>query len=248
MAEIRHLTKAPIVEALIDLKVKFPASFQPDKLLDLKASLKEVFPKIEERQQLEHKFGVLHGRPIPPQTEFKGLQGLFFRSEDGLDVVQCRIDGFTFSRLTPYLDWETLRDRARKFWKIYCKTVAPESITRVAIRYINRIQPPAPFVDYAKYFTTPLPIPSGRSRVVNGFLTRVIIADPKRQLSAIVIQNLEPSIDPNPVSIILDIDAFKVEDFAVGDESVWSLLDLLHDVKNELFFDSITEEAVRLFE
>lgn len=248
MAEIRHLAKAPIVEALIDLRVKLPSSFEPGKLLDLKGCLNEAFPKIEERQQLEHKFGLLHGKPIPPQTELKGLQGLLFRSEDGLDVVQCRIDGFTYSRLTPYLDWETLRDRARKYWKIYCETVAPESVIRIAVRYINRIQPPVPFTDYSNYFTTSLPVPSGRSRVVHGFLTRVLIEDPERQLSAIVIQNLEPSIDPNPVSIILDIDVFKTQEYGMDDEGIWSILEVLHNVKNELFFDSITEEAVRLFE
>lgn len=43
----RHYSKAPITEAIIDLKVAFPERFTVDQLEDIYASLSNRFPTLE---------------------------------------------------------------------------------------------------------------------------------------------------------------------------------------------------------
>ena len=248
MVEIRHLARAPITEAVIDLRVKFPANFQAEQLFALKDKLKDRLPKIEEKNLFKHEFGISNGKPIPSITEPKGLHGLSFRSEEGMDIAQCRIDGLTFSRLKPYKNWEYLFNEANHFWNLYQSTVSPELITRIAVRYINHIKLSLPINDFSRFFTAPLPVPAGHSRPVNSFLTRVLSEEPEHQVISNVIQALERNVDENSITIILDIDVFKIQDYDVNDDRVWSMLNTLKNIKNQIFFESITDETVRLFE
>lgn len=248
MAEVKHLSKAPIREALIDVRVKFPATFQPEQLLSLRDKLGDEFPKIEVRQLIEHQFGFKKdGEPLPSNTEKKGIQSLVFRSKDGLDVVQCRVDGYTFSRLKPYANWEYLLEQAKKCWKIYSATLKPELITRIAVRYINRLASPSP-LEFSKYFTAPLPIPPRLDNsIISGFLTRVQLRIPETGVITNVIQAFEPNIE-NGEWVVIDIDVFKQQEYGFGDQQIWSDFEILRKIKNAIFFDSITEDAVRLFE
>ena len=77
--------------------------------------------------------------PVPEvsQSSAGGPDGYLFTSVDGRQVVQARLDGFTFSRLKPYDKWESLRDEARELWQHYVQIASPETVTRVALRYIN---------------------------------------------------------------------------------------------------------------
>ncbi len=38
----------------------------------------------------------------------EGIQGYFYKSDDGKNIARFRKDGFTFSRLKPYTDWESV--------------------------------------------------------------------------------------------------------------------------------------------
>ena len=42
----------------------------------------------------------------------------------------------------PYGRWETFRNKARRLWNLYSSIAMPESVTRAAMRYINRIDIP----------------------------------------------------------------------------------------------------------
>jgi uncharacterized protein (TIGR04255 family) len=53
---------------------------------------------------------------------------------------------------------------------------------------------------------------------------------------------------PESSKIVVDIDAFQVGDFAVSSRELRPILDALRDLKNAVFFGSITEEAARGFE
>ena len=165
-----------------------------------------------------------------------------------MDIAQCRIDGLTFSRLKPYKNWEYLFNEANHFWNLYQSTVSPELITRIAVRYINHIKLSLPINDFSRFFTAPLPVPAGHSRPVNSFLTRVLSEEPEHQVISNVIQALERNVDENSITIILDIDVFKIQDYDVNDDRVWSMLNTLKNIKNQIFFESITDETVRLFE
>ena len=58
----------------------------------------------------------------------------------------------------------------------------------------------------------------------------------------------EGVVDPNVVNVILDIETRVRNRFSSGSPEIWSKLDHLRNFKNLIFFRSLTDKALRLFE
>lgn len=65
--------------------------------------------------------------------------GFQFWDAEKVRVFQARLDGFTYSRLAPYDCWEDLCGEARRLWRQYREFAKPERVSRIAVRYINRL-------------------------------------------------------------------------------------------------------------
>jgi uncharacterized protein (TIGR04255 family) len=65
-----------------------------------------------------------------------------------------------------------------------------------------------------------------------------------------VTQSFEPNpLDPEHVTILLDIDAFREVSLKPGEQGeIDGVLRQLHDFKKDIFFGSITQKASELFE
>jgi uncharacterized protein (TIGR04255 family) len=247
MAEPRHLKKAPIREALIDVRVRLPEGFDAQVFLGAKSDLVGRYPDVQERSETDTwvKLG-------PDRPEIGGGQtrtkGFFFKSGDGLTIAQFRIDGFTFNRLKPYTSWPQIFREAREAWDLYRKTTGPEPITRVAVRYINDLVIPAPLTGVSSYLATPLPFPRDYPGKVAKFFTTIVLQDEDRQVSANVSQTFAQGLNEKRSKVVLDIDAYRQEAFEDDNAEAWKTFEALHAAKNEIFFGSITEEMVRLLE
>lgn len=138
-----------------------------------------------------------------------------------------------------------MRDEAYQLWKIFVQIASPEMITRVAARYINHLQLPLSVTDFGIYLAAPPRVPGQLLHFVNSFLSRTVIIDSLTGAAANIGQALE-SISQGRV--ILDIDVFKGGEFRVDADDVWSLLDELRHFKNRIFFESVTDQTLRLYE
>jgi len=246
MARQRHLDNAPIVEAIIDLRVKSPSSFGVTDFLSLKEDLKKEYPIVEDRRLVEIG-GKIEGKQVEQTIIDKGITGYFFKTSDSKNVVQFRIDGFTFSRLSPYSEWETVLSEAKRLWGLYSIKCLPELITRIAVRYINRLDLPLPIKDFADYLTAPPLVPDSLPQGVSQFLTRVVIHD--ADITANIIQTIKSTPKADHIGIILDIDVFKeLKETGFEESSIWQEFEKLRDFKNRIFFESITEKTARLYE
>jgi hypothetical protein len=103
MPHSRHLENAPIVEAIIDLRVKARQGLRAEEFAGVKTQLEDRFPKMEERRSLEAGFEVRLGGSHASSLRDLGLYGYFFRAEDEKTITQFRVDGFTFNRLSTAL-------------------------------------------------------------------------------------------------------------------------------------------------
>jgi len=242
MAEQRHLNNAPIREAIIDFRVKLPSEFRVSEFLSLKEQIGDRFPKFNERRLFKGEFKIAPGKPVSTTTEEQGLHGYFFITDE------FRIDGFTFSRLTPYTCWEEIFNEAKGLWKLYVDAANPQSVVRIAVRYINQLDIPLPLTDFSTFLTAPPNIPDSLSCVISGFLTKITTDFPELDIKANIIQALEKSKEANHISLILDIDVYKSQDFSPDSQDMWSFFEQFHELKNRIFFQSITEETARLFE
>jgi len=139
MAKERHLSRAPIVEAVFDVRAKTLTGFDVEKFSEAHGEVAAEYPQKEAMNQFE--FGVRHRPGKTPEQHFTELGDLGYRftSEDKLQIVQFRSDGFTFSRLAPYTKWDHVFQEASRLWKIYERITPLEEATRIAVRYINRL-------------------------------------------------------------------------------------------------------------
>jgi uncharacterized protein (TIGR04255 family) len=249
MAEVRHLNNAPITEAIIDFRVKLPPEFKVESFLELKNTIGDRLPKVQERKLFSGQLKFKGGKPQKTSAEYHGIHGYFFRPEDEKNVAQFRIDGFTYSRLRPYTCWEEMFGEARELWKMYYGIAQPEAVTRLAVRYINHINIPLPIDDLSDFFTASPKIPDNIQGVISGFLSKVIVYDQEMDIATNIVQALEKSTKPDKyITVVLDIDSYKMGDFDVGNNEMWDIFANLHNIKNQIFFNSITDQTARLFE
>ena len=176
----------------------------------------------------------------------QSIAGYRYSSEDKLNIAQFRMDGFTFSRLEPYNNWDEMKAEAARLWKIYADAVSPDPITRVGVRYVNVLKLPLG-TELAEYLTAPPVIPDGLDQELGSFLTRLGIHAPAFEAHGFLTQAYEVAHD-NYAPIVLDIDVFTVKHFDPGKDEFWRYLDLLRDLKNNVFFESITEKSLELFQ
>jgi len=245
MIEKRRLPHAPIKEALIDIQVAFPQKVTIEALNSRYAKIADQYPKHETLRRGE--FG-LHNEDGQPTTVTIGhaVAGYRYSSEDGCRVAQFRMDGFTFSQLEPYNTWEEMRDEAARLWGVYVDAVSPDPITRVGTRYINVMKLPL-HAELKEFLTAPPSIPPGLNQELGSFLTRIEIRDPAIEAQGFLTQALE-GVHDDYAPIVLDIDVFVAKQFDPREDEFWGYLEKLRDFKNTVFFESITEETVGIFQ
>lgn len=249
MAKVRaRLTRSPITEAIVDFQT------QPADGCDL-ASLQKLAAGLDPKYAIQGPIidvqtSLSLSNAQDPQSETRSREvGVRLTTDDTKFVLQLRLDRFTLSRLEPYESWEQMNSEARRLWRRYCEALNPEVVTRVATRYINRLNLP---LKHGETFQNYLPkapdVPDELPQGVIDFLQRIEIFNPELEVRAVVIQLLESgAARAGAVPVILDIDVFKNAESKPDTENIWQLLEKMRTFKNEVFFASLTESAVELF-
>lgn len=247
-ARPRHLKRAPITEALIDFRVQLGEGFPVEKFEELARHIEREYPTKGKIRTVLAKLDI-GGAVVKP--DFKhGELGVLVKSPDEKTQAQFRTDGFTLNRLEPYTSWEEIYPETIRLWHLYAEVANPVAVVRLAARYINKLNLPLPVTDLRDYLIAPPRVPERLPQALRAYLTRLIIHDPSVGHSAIVTQSFEPNpLDPEHVTILLDIDAFREVSLKPGEQGeIDGVLRQLHDFKKDIFFGSITQKASELFE
>lgn len=246
MNEFEHFPNAPITEALVDIQVVLPEDVGMDELELFSSATEGEYPIRQIRTAWTGQ--VKFGKDVEPEIAGAAptRDGYLFRTEDGTEVVQARLDGFTFSRLKPYTDWADMRSKSMRLWDAYEKVARPLQIKRIAVRYINQIQVQMG-LDIREYVSTTFDIAQDLPQAFNNFLLRIQIPFPDPAASVIITQTTGEQSEDESVPLIFDIDVFRVGTPEIDRASLWDQLDQLREVKNQVFFRSVTEKAKEAF-
>jgi uncharacterized protein (TIGR04255 family) len=239
------LAKAPIVEALLDIQVELPVAVDIARLAAVQEPLRQRYPTRDERIHWVGDFD--------PRRENAGfasqsrtVDGYFFKSTDQRQVVQSRLDGFSFSRLEPYERWPLFVEEARATWTHYAAVVGPRRISRLGLRFINRIKLPRAS-DFSDYFTTLPQVAPSLPQNLAGLFMRLVLPY-EAGVAVIFTQTVEDaSITEEILPLIVDVDANSQVDLPATDENLWTKFERLRELKNAVFFESVTEKALALF-
>jgi uncharacterized protein (TIGR04255 family) len=242
---VEHLRHAPITEAVLDVRVRAHSEINTSSFDALVTTLKGEYPLAQQRRRFFTSIELGPSQNRAAESRELGPDGYLLRSSDGLDAVQLQIDGFTLNRLKPYQTWSVWFPRFKKLWALYLDAANPSSVVRVGVRCINHF-PVEQGMRLERYLAEPPRLPSELGSSLNGFLLRLEAAQenaPEQKLDMVV--GLQVGPDGRSTQLLLDIEAFSVGDFEPSE--VVELIDALHDLRDQAFFASVTEEALNQF-
>lgn len=249
MARHRHLKNAPLREALID--IQFEPRIELDAIDRFVSSIADEFSK--KTDIWEAFFGLNTTGASPESFSNHSAVGRRLESRDAPLVLQCRVTGFTLSRLSPYGKWEELQTDAKKLWEKFVAYLGDVKVNRIAVRYINELKLSLPIGDFEEYLTCPPKVPTGLPQALSGFLYKAIIPDEAMDCVSVVTQAMEgPPVEGATgaaITILLDIDVYRQAGIGIAQaDKIWDGLARLREQKNRMFFEHLTEKTVEMYE
>lgn len=237
-----HYDKAPILEALIDFRVSSGAPTPLDPLGQLDLRTVGEYPTRDSINEQQVAF-VGGAQPAVSSRDV----GYRYTSADKKRVLQVQSHGFTFSRLPPYESWAPFCEEARKLWRLYISVRKPELVTRIAVRYINRLELPLPIDDFTAYLRNVPDVSPDLPQGLSGFVLQLKIPQPDLPDGMLILnQGLLDSADPRVAAVLLDVDLFHATQFKPDSDAMWDALEVLHRRKNDVFEASITDKTREL--
>jgi len=241
------LKNPPITEAVIDFRIDKDEPIELAQLREVAKQLESHYETIGTIYEAKANLGLAEAK-MTARVDSKEV-GIRAHSNDKLFVAQLQLNGFSLSRLAPYESWENLVEEARHVWGLYVSQVNPNAIVRIATRFINNLQlPMKPGDEFEKFLRKPPDVPESLPQSVFGFLSRVMLEDPRTGIKATITQALEPGTYAGPIPVILDVDVYDQRNFAVEDEVLFSRLEELRDFKNLAFYESLTGTTIELYQ
>ncbi len=239
MVRVRHLSRAPISEAILDIRVqKIDRDHRP-----ILSELAEDtgFPSV----QIGFEFQA--DLPLEPGADLPEPQPAGFRAVSEEQIVQFRFDGVSVSRLRPYGTWDELVDVTRSAWDCYRDRLGDLRVSRLGARYVNHLRLPYPGIELETFFEGLPADPPEWPSTISSLLQRRTLHE--GDFAVHISHALADDVDEGSLGMIFDIDAFTLVDFG-GDESeaIWETFARLRELKNRIFFGGLTDEALSHYE
>lgn len=246
-----HFPKAPIVEAVIDIRARAAAAFEESSVRTYLEARLNGYSFLDSRREFRHELQleVEDGKPPSQKLHDLGWKGLRFRSADEKHMAQFNRDGFVFSRLEPYTDWQQLSSEGLKLWKVFKELAQPAEIHRIGLRFINRVLLPQGEIRFEDYMQ-PAPVsPVGMDLPFQGFMHHDTLAVPGHPYAITVIRTIQlpPHSGGLGVALILDIDVFTIQGFELDEAMLVHRLKEMRWLKNKVFVGSVTDKAREVF-
>jgi uncharacterized protein (TIGR04255 family) len=246
--EFSHLSRAPIVEAVLEIRSRAEAPWEEQAILNLLKSELPEYPSALSQREVRHELTMGPGQPTESKLQDLGMKGFRFESSDKRQIVQFNRDGFVFSRLAPYEGWEKFSGESLRLWEMYSTLAKPSQIQRLGLRFINRI-PLIPQHDTLDYY---LVAPPEKSPELDfplvAFLHRDSFSVPGLPYIVNLVKTVQPQQTlggPGP-SLILDIDVVSDQPFLLNEGLEGRVIEMGW-LKNKFFFGNITQQLLETF-
>jgi uncharacterized protein (TIGR04255 family) len=245
----RHLARAPIVEAVIDLRARPTVPLDEQTCRELLEPRLAGYGFLDSRRSYHAETKVEGGKPPSQKVEDLGWKGLRFVSGDQKQIAQFNCDGFVLSRLEPYVNWRQLEQEGFRLWEVFKELTKPVDVQRVGLRFINRIPLAADNLRLEDYLRPSPEPPTGFDLPFQHFMHHDTLAVPGHPYAVNVIRTIQPVTagSEETVSLILDIDVFTTQGFEMNLETLSLRLAEMRWLKNKIFFGSVTEKTIKGF-
>lgn len=241
----RRYKHPPITEAVIE--IRFEQAVPIDKLEQVANKIKSNYVFLDPENTVEFQFDA-GNQQASVATQSTGFR-LNSINRDELTIVKT--NAFACSKLAPYTGWEKLEHRGKRDWSILKKIIGFLRLTRVGIRYINRLDIPATpeqGIRLEEYFRIFPRIPEDSFKSISNYAMQVSMGIGEENFGVTVNAASVPSPLVGYLSCALDIDLFRDVDLPTRDEDIWAMIAEMRAMKNRAFENSITDKARSLFQ
>jgi uncharacterized protein (TIGR04255 family) len=241
MAKKRQLQNPPIREAILEFQIAPTVNILPETFE--KWSVPATYSPLRIQQGTVAKFQLNQDLTLDTDASERFIEGGIWHDTSRNIAAQIMRNRLTINKIAPYTDFHTLRDEAEFFLKQYRTSFTIEQIQRIGLRFVNEIIPQKPLHNYLiQDFIPQGALPKEAANVYYRYEIRR--TETLGALIQIVMEN-----DRNqsfPARLIVDIDTFSTRIYEVSDGAVWEeAVEQLHEFKNDLFFDIITEDFAK---
>lgn len=244
------LKHPPIIEAVLDIDCDFSTPPDPQKIEKAaRKSLAKSYPKLRPIYIQDHRVEATEDKKVKYSVE-GGIHGLQFLKEDEKQLVQFRLPGFSFNRLSPYSSLDDYLPQIRKAWSLYSKLTSPVQVRLIRLRYINRVLLPLKngAVDIGEYILNGPRLADPDRLTLIGFLDQYAALDTRTGYQVNSVLTLQP-IEGDKLPIIFDNGVTSLETGSVGDWAwIRSKILELRELKNHIFCRTLTEKCLNLFQ
>jgi uncharacterized protein (TIGR04255 family) len=249
-AGARKLASPPIVEAVVDLDCDMPPAHSLPRLESAaRDAFRAKYPKV--RAVLMHEAVITSQADTPPEVSAKrGIQAFQFLTDDERQVVQVRADGFSFNRLAPYTSLDDYLPEVENAWRAFVELASPIQVRRTALRCINRVLLPTVEgqVELNDFLRAGPRVPEEENLILTGFLDQHVAFERGTSNRVTITMATQP-IEQSSFPIVLDIQTSRQQ---LTEPSDWSTIlaaiQSLRSLRNRVFFDSLTERCMELFQ
>lgn len=230
MARVRHLSHAPIQEAIIDFSIVAP-NVDKELLESIAHSLKNSLPNYSIVEKLEQ----------DPSRESQDELFISLNSKIDKIVIEITNKHIRVDKLAPYENWEKLSDTIMLVYKLYT-SIGNTPIERVSTRFINSINVKLP-VDLEAYLKSIPRLPRNLHATLGDFFVSYFLSMGDDILASIILAGSHTENKGN--AIIIDISTFCTVDQELLKNEGYLLVLLKHirKYKNKIFFSTITEKV-----
>ena len=172
------------------------------------------------------------------------IKSYIYLTPDQKERVEVLEDTLTYVSELPYSGWENFIAQVDNVLKIFTNVLSNVEIKRTSIRFINRFLLDE-FENPEDYFTTVISKNGDTLYPLRQYGFRLQYDIPQTNIYAIVNQSVINDI-VNKFAYVLDIDVLDKQSLFYEKETILSCMSNLRNIKNKIFFDSITEKTIRL--
>lgn len=247
-ASTKLYRNAPAVEVMYSIRTALPEPVEAKRFLDAVAA---AFPGTFAKHQV---FNAVQGAFTvkPDGTADSKVQmdeaGYRFMTADKTFVAHYLMQGLVLNYLPPYPGFAEAMERLKAHWGVYKRAVGDVPMTALSMRYIDRIDIPAPangLLNLNDFFPIAGKMPDGLS--THHCYQQHWLNDPTSDIRARVIwSSLENK--PGHFSFALDTEAILDPANITLEDEAWERFDHLHAWCWHVFEHSLTEKCRALFQ
>jgi len=261
---MRKYKNAPIEEAMCEFSFAVPNPNAPwDLTLPGRVAqhpeITHIYNGPSQQQQVNHLFATTSGpafqQGAPSMTFATGLLRVLIPTGDGKAILGVGANTLSISSLREYEGWDKFKPRIQTALKAYSETARQEKITRVVIKYINRIVAPSPGADTAaEYLLDVAPTHRAkREKEKKAFTARLAGYQYRKEyhvddgVKIFVTQATLQPADPATSEFLLDLEVLW-DAQTISLEEAMVKVEHLHATEGAIFESFITDKARKLFD